>query len=141
MKSYEVFRFLDYAWDAGERTVTMRYGLDDEIIFSDRVRFEFELVKDYSEAALDRVLRSLWLINGVSYYKAAMTPRIVVEGTQLTADEAAFLSETYRLGLGQLVYENQLHIKDVAAFEATDGATTQPVTGLGEGGSLVGLGG
>jgi hypothetical protein len=140
MKRYELFRFLDYAFDASSRTATMRYGLDNEIVFTDRVVFEFEPAA-YSAEALNRVLRSLWLINGVSYYKAAMAPHITVESTSLTAREAAFLSETYRLGLGQLVYENHLHLTDVAKFESETGAESRPVVGLGPGGSLVGLGG
>jgi hypothetical protein len=139
VKQYREFHFEGYDWDETAREVRLRYSLDQAVHFTDTVRFEFEL-DDYHRAGLDRVLRSLWLMAGVSYYKAALAPKIVVHGTVLSEAEAAFLSETYRLGLGQLCYENKLSLDRVAAFPHEADAKPEPVA-MGEGGDLVALGG
>ncbi|HEY6736874.1 MAG TPA: endonuclease domain-containing protein [Candidatus Saccharimonadia bacterium] len=142
MKQYQVFRFIDVVFDESRQAAIMRYALDDEITLTDEVAFTFEPADGYNRAALERVLRSLWLVNGVSYYKAAMAPQLDVRAAELTPAEAEFLSRTYRLGLGQLCYENQLSLDRVARFMAADGAVARPVSLAGQsGGSLVGLGG
>lgn len=141
MQKYQTFRFIDVQYEASEQTVVMRYGLDESVVFTDRVVFQFEPVADYSAAVLQRVLRSLWLMNGISYYKAAMSPIIDATAAQLTPEEADFFSTVYRLGLGQLCYENKLPLDRVARFEPAEGAKSDPQAAPHLQGSLVGLGG
>lgn len=140
MKAYQAFYFEDYEFDAQAREVRLRYSYDKELAFTHTVSFDFEFRTDYNPEVLDKVLRGLWLLAGVSYYKAALPARVIVEGAALSAPEAAFFTSTYRLGLGQLLYENKLSLKRVARFEAS-GQGPAPVTGLGPGGDLVALGG
>jgi hypothetical protein len=140
VKAYNVFYFEGCEFDEQAREARFRYSYDHELKFTHRVNFDFPFLGGHSREALDRVLRGLWLMAGVSYYKAALPPEIVVEGAKLSAGEAKFFSETYRLGLGQLLYENQLSLTRVVRFKSeTDGGN--PVRGLPGGGDLVALGG
>lgn len=140
MKAYQAFYFENYEWDAGAREVRLNYSFDREMRLTETVRFDFEYADGYSAEALDRVLRGLWLAGGVSYYKAAMPGQIVVEGDALADSEAEFFSTLYRLGLGQLCYENKLSLDRVARF-AGGGVGAIAVGGLGAGGDLLALGG
>lgn len=140
MRQAEAFIFEGYEFDPGAKEARLRYSFDQDQQFTHRVSFDFEFVPEYNQEALDRVLRSLWLMAGVSYYKLWMPPQIVVKGAGLSGAEAEFFSETYRLGLGQMSYENHLSLSRVARFES-GGDSGQPVAGMGEGGDLVALGG
>jgi hypothetical protein len=137
---YKAFVFESYEFDAKAGEARFHYSFDERERFTHTVYFDFEPAAEYSAEALDRVWRSLWLMAGVSYYKLFMPPTIVVKGSKLTDEEAEFFSQTYRLGLGQLCYENKLSLDRVAEFPG-GGQRANAVGGLGEGGDLVALGG
>jgi hypothetical protein len=141
MKKYKVFRFIEVRWLQDSRTIEMKYGFDNELIFTDQVVFEFEPTPGYHQALLERVIRSLWLVNGVSYYKAALTPEIDAQAACLTEAEASFLNSTYRFGLGQLCYEHKIPFERLATFAADPRAKVAGVSAPGLVGSVVGLGG
>jgi hypothetical protein len=138
MKQYETFVFERYELNGNE--ARFRYSYDGIVNFEHVIAFGFDFANGYPEVALDRVLRSLWLLAGVSYYKAVVPGKIKVKNDELSYAEAQFLSETYRLGLGQFCYENKLSLDRIAKFEGTD-TRPVPAIGLGDGGDLVALGG
>ncbi len=139
MKEYQAFHFEGYEFSETEKCVRLRYSFDHELNFSDTVYFDFDFARTYNSAVLDRVLRGLWLMSGVSYLKAFLPAKIEVHQTTLARDEAEFFSKTYRLGLGQLCYENQLSLTRVAEFPAGDAAVE--AVRLGYEGDLLALGG
>src|SRR5690606_9965481 len=79
-------------------------------------------------AAVERALRLLHLIAGVSYYKAAVPAEIRIDGYAIDADTAAMLQSLYRNGLGEFAYRNgidldgRIHFPVVAAEAAMRGA-------------------
>lgn len=135
-----VFSFIDYAFEFDQMRAVMRYSQDD-VVFTDVIEFSFEPVAGVDQSLLDRAMRSLWLMNGVSYYKSGMAPVIDAKEANLTPDEAKFFSQTFRLGLGQLCYENKLDLARVATFEPTAEAGHHPVAAISLRGSVVGFGG
>ncbi len=58
--------------------------------------------------ALDRAVRLLHLVAGVSYFKAAVPPRIQVGGPPPGATTARFLGRLYTQGLGEFAWRNDL---------------------------------
>jgi hypothetical protein len=140
VKPTKAFYFEGYEFDVKAHEARLYYSFDREQRFTHIVNFDFEPVPGYNEQALDRLLRSLWLMAGVSYYKLWLPSEIVVMGSELSVEEAEFFSRTYRLGLGQLCYENGLSLNRVAHFPSGQGSG-QAVAGLGDGGDLVALGG
>lgn len=140
MITSQVFHFVSYDYDRQTHEARLHYRFDEDPILTDTVTFNFEPMTGYDEAVLDRVLRGLWLMSGVSYLKAKLPSEIEVHGTQLSQAEADFFSQTYRLGLGQLCYESNVSLDRVARFGASLAAPLEPLAYRGEG-SLLAFGG
>ena len=112
------FRFLDHAFDAATGEATLAYAFDDGPRLVETVSFPgapFALDGDRG-AAVDRALRLLHLIAGVSYYKAAAPPAIAIDGEPIDAATAAFLQSVYENGLGEFAYRNGLQLRGRIRF-------------------------
>ncbi len=122
------FRFVDYAWDEARATARFRYALEPGPEFVEEIHFPGarRSLGPREREALDRCLRLLFLVAGVSYYKAAAPPQIRVEPFGLSAETAAFLTELYREGLGEMAYENRLDLGGLR-FEASPGVEPEAV--------------
>jgi hypothetical protein len=83
----------------------------------------------------------LFLLTGVSYYKAGAPPVVDLGATALTATELTWLREFYLEGLGEYGYRNQLDLSDLqivaptlvrdgpVGYAATDGRPLVPFGG------------
>ncbi|MFT4198019.1 MAG: UDP-N-acetyl-alpha-D-muramoyl-L-alanyl-L-glutamate epimerase [Pseudoxanthomonas sp.] len=116
----QAFRFVrcDFAADTG--VARLVYAFDDGPELVETVSFPgapFAL-DGARAAAVRRALRLLHLIAGVSYYKAAVPPAIVVEGEPLDAATAALLDQVYLHGLGEFAYRNGLDLRARVRFPA-----------------------
>lgn len=138
MSDYRQFIFENYAFDADAKTLKLHYALDDATHFTETFRFDFEFV-EYNASVLGRACQALFYMAGVSYYKAYLPPEIVVKHGELGQEDAAFFSETYRKGLGEFFYVNQLDPRTPVAFPAT--GESPAVLGGSNEGLLVGIGG
>ena len=123
------FRFTSYEIDPAAATVSLRYALDDEEHFEERLHFHGASFPSDPEgrAALEAAVAALHLISGVSYYKTALPPRIAVETASLSRPAARFLGDLYVQGLSEFAWRNRL--EDLASrisFPAAD-ANTEPV--------------
>jgi len=136
---YERFRFLNYIFDAETQVLTLTYGYDDELTFSERFRFDFTPVS-YDAAALDAALQQLFFVAGVSYYKAFLAPNISVECGEIDTLLKDVLNRTYQNGLGEFFFVNKLNPRTLIEFPVTHGGvlSTYDVTSDG---LLVGIGG
>jgi UDP-N-acetyl-alpha-D-muramoyl-L-alanyl-L-glutamate epimerase len=110
--AFRRFRFLDRELDA-RGTVTLSYGLDDEIVFVER--FGLPLMRG-PEAGLDAgerrrvegLVALLHWVAGVSYFKTALPPDVSCETGAPPPETAALLEALYSEGLGELAYVNGL---------------------------------
>ena len=110
-RSVRAFRFTGWSadWEAG--VIDVRYALDDHHRFTESYRFPVfaeRHLSDARRAALDRAARLLHLVAGVSYYKAAVPPRIEIEGPPPSPATARFLGRLYTQGLGEFAWSNGL---------------------------------
>ena len=110
--SVESFRFVDYAWDRATATARLHYAFEPGPDFIEEIRFPDArpTAGEREDQALDRCLRQLFLVCGVSYYKAAVPEHIVVEPFDLTPAGASFLGTLYREGLGEMAHQNGLDL-------------------------------
>lgn len=108
--SAEVFRYDDVVVDAGAGLVRCRYRLDGWR-FEEVVRFPGG--GDWGSPAVHEAVRLLFLLAGVSYYKAAAPPLIDLGGLALTEAEEALLRSFYIEGLGEYAYRNGLDLTGV----------------------------
>src|SRR5690606_30520107 len=93
--------------------------------------------------AVEKALQLLHLIAGVSYFKAAVPARIVVETAVPDAATAALLDAAYVEGLAEFAWRNGLDLRGPIAFPravAEDAGTTAPALALPRR-SLVAIGG
>ncbi len=105
------FRFTTCAADWRTGIVELGYALDDEHHFIESYAFPVPAgpaPPPARRAALDRAARLLHLVAGVSYFKAAAPPRIVIDGEAPTPATAAFLARLYTQGLGEFAWRNRL---------------------------------
>lgn len=135
---YDNFIFKNYAFEPTAKTVTLTYGYDDAITFTETYLFDFDYTT-YNPEALDRALQNLFFLAGVSYYKAYIPPTIIVQKGSIDAPMAKFLGRTYQEGLGEFFYVNKLDPHTQITFPITQ-ETIQPVLHDGNG-PLIGIGG
>jgi len=107
------FRFVrcDFAADTG--VARLVYAFDDGAEMTETVTVPgapFQLDGE-REAAVQRALRLLHLIAGVSYYKAAVPAQVVIDGYAIDADTAALVEDIYLNGLGEFAYRNGLNLR------------------------------
>lgn len=138
MNKYQNFIFKDYSLE--DKKLILIYSLDDEVIFKEVYRFDFDFQPNVNEALLDNVLQSLFFMAGVSYYKTYLPPKIVVEKGKLDQPSADFFGKTYQRGLGEYFYLNRLDPNLPVSFP-TNSPAIEAVSATGQDGLLVGIGG
>ncbi len=148
----DVFRFVDAQFDPATGEARLVYAFDDGPPFAETLVFPLPAdgLNPARAGAFDAALALLHLIAGVSYWKANLAPRI--EGfaggffagpsAALPEDVAAFLERSWRLGLGEFAYVNELDLRGRIRFssKSSNGPDAAPDLGLGEG-ALVAIGG
>lgn len=137
------FRFVRCGFDAASGVAQLVYAFDDgpeliETITVPGAPFQLDAQRT---AAVERALRLLHLIAGVSYYKAAVPEEIRIDSYEIDADTAALLELIYVNGLGEFAYRNGLNLHGRIRFPHTAAATAQaPALGL-RAHALVAIGG
>lgn len=96
-----MFRYESWEWTDGELACT--YSLDG-LTFTERLVFEG--APHALDAAQVAAARLVFLLAGVSYYKAGAPPVIDLAEHGLTGSERALLSAFYRDGLAEFGYRN-----------------------------------
>jgi UDP-N-acetyl-alpha-D-muramoyl-L-alanyl-L-glutamate epimerase len=124
------FHFKACAFDAATGSARLDYAFDDGIVFSERIEFPgapFALSATKAKA-VEAALRTLHLIAGVSYYKAAAPESIVIDSYGIDAGTADFLQRVYENGLGEFAYRNGLSLRGKIRFPSS-GAVALPSSG------------
>lgn len=112
------FHFVRADFDARSGEAELVYAFDDGPELVERVAIPgapFALDAERA-AAVQRALRLLHLIAGVSYYKAAVPPEIFIDSYAIDADTAALLTAIYENGLGEFAYRNGLKLRGRIRF-------------------------
>jgi len=125
------FRFVRREFDPQTGCAQLVYAFDDgpelvETITLPGAPFTLDARREH---AAGQALRLLHLVAGVSYYKAAVPPRIIVEGEPLDTATATLLDTIYLHGLGEFAYRNGLDLSERIRFPST-AVPTQPAPAL-----------
>jgi hypothetical protein len=107
-ESVEQFRITSFEVDPSRSLAFLRYALDDEYQFEERVDFGHPGVtlSPGRERGLERVVRLLHLVAGVSYFKTAAPRRVVVETGELSSAEMLLCHDVYEKGMRDFSYRN-----------------------------------
>lgn len=150
--TFSAFRFAACTVDEPTATVTLGYRLEGEtpVAFTETVRFDGVRwpTDPQRREVLRRLARLLHLLAGVSYYKAAVPPRMLLDAAadagpgELTPRLRALLDAVYTLGLGEFAYRNQIDVRERVRFPAAvDADAPAPVALAPTGRTLVPIGG
>src|SRR5688572_6665893 len=137
------FRFVRCGFDAQTGVAQLVYAFDDgpELVETVTVPGAPFALEGARAVAVERALRLLHLITGVSYYKAAVPEQISIDSYAIDADTAALLELIYVNGLGEFAYRNGLNLHGKIRFPvAASEAEEAPALGLREH-ALVAIGG
>ena len=117
-EAIRAFRFTGCHFDPATGEARLDYAFDDGPVMTEVLRFPgapFALDGERAEA-VQRALRLLHLVAGVSYYKAAVPPEIRIESYDIDAGTAALLTSVYENGLGEFAYRNGLSLRGKIRF-------------------------
>jgi len=112
------FRFVRCLFDAQTGLARLVYVFDDgpELIETVTVPGAPFVLDGAHAMAVEKALRLLHLIAGVSYYKAAVPREIRIESYGIDAQTAALLEDIYVNGLGEFAYRNGLNLHGRISF-------------------------
>lgn len=150
--TFTAFRFAACTIDEASATVTMDYRLEgaDPVDFRETVRFDGVSwpTDPGRREVLHRLARLLHLFAGVSYYKTAVPPRMLLDGSEnggpgaLSPGLRGLLDQVYTLGLGEFAYRNQIDVRERVRFpEPLAEGASEPVALAATGRTLVPIGG
>jgi hypothetical protein len=113
---FQTFRFTERRFE--DDTAVLEYALDDEVHFSERIRFP-----GAEGVPSDALLELLHLVAGVSYYKVAAPPSIDHPGSPL-------VRALYTDGLAEFGYVNRIDVWRRVRFEGaeTGAARAEPLS-------------
>lgn len=109
-ESVKQFRYVGHDFDHVTNRLVCRYALDD-LPFEEVITFRPSADARPDLDAADAAARLVFLLAGISYYKAAAPLEIVVEHGGLTPAERSLLDAFYRDGLGEYCFRNDLSIE------------------------------
>ena len=123
------FRYDAWDFDAATGRLTCRYSLDD-LTFAESVLFETPGNPEASPQ-VEAAARLVFLLSGISYYKAGAPPVIDLGDTAITLAERDFLRSYYVNGLAEYAYKNGLDLSDLVIEAQLREPQPAPVTPTG----------
>ncbi|MDQ3511890.1 MAG: endonuclease domain-containing protein [Pseudomonadota bacterium] len=120
------FRFVRCNLDQVSGIAQLVYAFDNGAELIETINFAgapFALDGERA-AAVERALRLVHLIAGISYYKAAVPGKIEIESYSINAETAALLQLIYENGLGEFAYRNGLDLHGRIDFPVAAAGST-----------------
>ncbi len=119
-KKATVFEFTSYQFEPEKKRIVFYYKThfnhEDPITFTEAILLpQAPRLQNISPKLTERILQSLHIILGISYYKFYCAPKIQLP-YELSKDEANFWNTVYQKGLGEFFYQNKLDPKNSPKF-------------------------
>jgi hypothetical protein len=126
---YKEFVFDDYRYEPAKSALSLCYR------FSEGPRFEEKLIFDFSprhltraaDQVLDRIFRLIFLLSGISYYKAFIPRSLTCRPFALDETTADFLHKFYEKGLAEFAYRNRLSLRGHFRFQTSSTPATSAI--------------
>ncbi len=137
-KQFPYFVFENCAYSLTER------GLDIRFSFNLAGRYYFYPTLSFPRKAwflpdekilpfLPVIIFQLGLVEMISYWKAAASPRIIIKPHALDSDQIAWWKKLYFRGLGEFFYLNSINISQDNLFDMEVASRDAPMTGFPDG--------
>lgn len=117
---YQEFIFEDfkYQYDATQEKleILFNYSFDKILNFQEKliIEVEAEIWEKVDQDVLKKALEPLFIIGGISYYKAYLPNKI--SGLNLSEGQAEFWTKVYKKGLGEFFYQNKIDFHNLINF-------------------------
>jgi UDP-N-acetyl-alpha-D-muramoyl-L-alanyl-L-glutamate epimerase len=108
----EAFVFEQYRYDQEHGRLSLYYRFRDGPRFEEQLFFDFtpRPLSSDAEEVLHRIFRLIFLMAGVSYYKASIPKLLVCEAFALSDASAEFLHKFYEKGLAEFAFRNGISL-------------------------------
>ncbi len=120
MQSNNAFIFKGHKWDQEVGRATFSYQLkqgNEVFDFMENLWFPLKAQADKVPAKLFKnILDNLLLVLGISYYKLFCPQQIIIEGINLSKEQADFWDTLYTKGLGEFFYKNKIDFRGLVNF-------------------------
>lgn len=136
---YQVFNF--ESWSRVDNTLEFVWSFDDgQISFTEKLIWPEATSLPVSKV-FDRAAELYHLMAGVSYYKLFPTKKMEVHSFDIDREQAIFVEDLYRQGLGEYLYVNQLNPNILGKFDNVNEQIRQSTNDYSGEGSHVLIGG
>jgi UDP-N-acetyl-alpha-D-muramoyl-L-alanyl-L-glutamate epimerase len=126
---YKTFIFEDYRYVDSSSTLTLIYRFDRGQRFEEKLIFDFaqrELSQAESDV-LDRIFRLVFLMAGVSYYKAFVPETLICEAFPLDRATAGLIQNLYEKGLAEFAFTNGICLRNHLEVRSTAAPSVSPI--------------
>ena len=112
-KNIKSFHFVSCEFNETNAEAYFCYAFDNGIEFIEILKFHGAKLplNQNQRLALNLCLKHLYLVLGISYYKAAVPLKIIINNFKLNKQQADFYNNLYKKGLGEFAYKNQLDLR------------------------------
>jgi len=117
------------------------YSSSKSEIFEEKILLPSPIPPEIPNQLLDKVLFSLHLILGISYYKMFSTSNIRVKSGELNKAQADFWNAVYTKGLGEFFYRNSIDFRGLIKFPYSQNVEKSSTILERSNRSLLGIGG
>ena len=126
---YNEFVFENYRYDPLASVLSLYYRLSNGPSFEERLFFDFpsQQTSQATTDVLDRVHRLIFLLSGVSYYKAFMPKLLICEAFELDEKTAEFLHKFYNKGLAEFAFRNELSLEGHFRVQSCSVSAAPPI--------------
>ncbi len=111
------FHFCGYNFNKDNKKITFHYKI--EFLNKNSLKFKetiyLKKIPNNKKEVTKKILESLELILGISYYKLYLPPKIFLS-SNLSKSQANFWNVVYKKGLGEFLYTNKLDPNQIAKF-------------------------
>lgn len=126
---YSEFIFEKYRYDPLASELSLYYRFSEGPRFEEKLFFDFSFPQTTQSATdvLDRVFRLIFLLSGVSYYKAFIPKVLICEAFELDKKTAEFLGKFYNKGLAEFAFRNRLSLEGHFRFRFGSVSAAPPI--------------
>ncbi len=116
--AFKEFVFEQYRYEPVDHALSLHYSFLDGPQFEERLTFDFPArpLSPDAAAVLDRIFRLIFLLSGVSYYKAFVPKILRCAAFPLDRATAAFLQSFYENGLAEFAWKNRISLTGRCRF-------------------------
>ncbi|OGK47397.1 hypothetical protein A3A93_00790 [Candidatus Roizmanbacteria bacterium RIFCSPLOWO2_01_FULL_38_12] len=122
------FIFSSFSYNSDKLEYSFNYEIegDKTYKFTEKIILPF-LKQNADKRLLDRILFSLHLVLGISYWKTFCPRKILIKSGSLSKKQAKFWNELYTKGLGEFFYKNKIDYRGLIQFPFDEDFTDQTI--------------